>query len=263
MKKINNALVSDIVNCHNGEQYLEECIKSIINQTYKNWELIFWDNCSSDNSKSVLDKFLDKRIKYFRSNKLLKLYEARNLAIEKSEGEYIGFLDTDDFWEKDKIDKQVKFLNKHQEYEIVFSNYYLLKEQQKIRTIKHKLSLPSGKITQSLLDFYSIGILTTLLRKSIFKKHKFNKDYSIIGDFDLFIILSQKFKIGSIQEPLASYRIHSSNYSSQNIKTHINELKSWIQENEQSLREKNYNINQQKFFLLKLKIKSFFNIRGV
>ena len=66
MQKKDNALVSVIVNCHNGEQYLEECIKSVINQSYENWELIFWDNCSSDNSKLVLEKFSDKRIKYFR-----------------------------------------------------------------------------------------------------------------------------------------------------------------------------------------------------
>tara|TARA_B100000579_G_scaffold1672_1_gene1313 strand:- start:57 stop:842 length:786 start_codon:yes stop_codon:yes gene_type:complete len=261
MQKKDNALVSVIVNCHNGEQYLEECIKSVINQSYENWELIFWDNCSSDNSKLVLEKFSDKRIKYFRSNKFLNLYNARNLAIEKSKGEYIGFLDTDDFWEKDKIDIQVKFFNKHKDYEIVFSNYYLIKEKQKVRTIKHKLILPSGKITQNLLNFYSIGILTTLVRRNIFKRYKFNKDYNIIGDFDLFITLSQKFKIGSIQEPLASYRVHSSNYSSQNLETHIKELKSWININDQRLRQKGYNVNQQKFFLLKLKIKSFFNIK--
>ena len=73
MKKKDNVLVSVIVNCHNAEEYLEECIKSIINQTYENWELIFFDNFSSDNSKFVLDKFQDKRIKYFKSNNLLNL----------------------------------------------------------------------------------------------------------------------------------------------------------------------------------------------
>ena len=91
--------------------------------------------------------------------------------------------------------------------------------------------MPSGEITQNLLDYYSIGILTILLKKSIFNKHKFNKDYNIIGDFDFFITLSQKYKIGSIQEPLASYRIHSLSYSSRNIKSHINELKNWMQTN--------------------------------
>ena len=63
-------LVSVIVNCHNGQKYLSECIDSIINQTYENWELIFWDNVSSDKSKEVLENYSDSRIKYFLSKSL-------------------------------------------------------------------------------------------------------------------------------------------------------------------------------------------------
>ena len=60
-------LVSVIVNCYNGQKYLKDCLRSIVNQTYKNWELIFWDNFSTDQSKKVLNEFNDKRIKYFKS----------------------------------------------------------------------------------------------------------------------------------------------------------------------------------------------------
>ena len=63
-------LVSIIMNCHNGEKFLSEAIKSILKQSYKNWELIFWDNCSTDNSSLILKSFKDSRIKYFRSNLL-------------------------------------------------------------------------------------------------------------------------------------------------------------------------------------------------
>ena len=75
-----NPLVSVIMNCHNGETYLKESINSLINQTYKNWELIFWDNFSSDSSKEVLTQFSDKRIKYYYAKNFTTLYEARNLA---------------------------------------------------------------------------------------------------------------------------------------------------------------------------------------
>ena len=61
-------LVSIIMNCHNGEKYLNDSVKSLLSQTYTNWELIFWDNLSTDNSKKIIEKFLDKRIKYFKSN---------------------------------------------------------------------------------------------------------------------------------------------------------------------------------------------------
>ena len=86
-KKYNKKFkVSIIINCYNGENFLKQCIQSVINQTYKNWEIIFWDNLSTDNSKKILKNFKDKRIKYFKTKKFTKLYEARNLAIKKSGG---------------------------------------------------------------------------------------------------------------------------------------------------------------------------------
>ena len=107
-----NPLISVIVNCHNGEKYLIECINSILNQSYKNLEIIFWDNCSTDDSKKIIDRFKDKRIKKFKSKKFVKLYNARNLAIKKSKGKYIAFLDTDDTWKNNKLFEQIKVLKK-------------------------------------------------------------------------------------------------------------------------------------------------------
>ena len=107
-----NPLISVIINCHNGEKYLKKCIKSVISQDYKNWEIIFWDNLSNDKSKIILNEYLKHPVKYFQSDKILKLYEARNLAIKKSEGKYICFLDVDDYWEEDKLQRQINLLMK-------------------------------------------------------------------------------------------------------------------------------------------------------
>ena len=106
-------VVSIIMNCHNGQKFLSDAIQSVINQSFKNWELIFWDNSSSDNSRSILKSFSDKRIKYFFSNKFCNLYEARNLAVKECKGKYITFLDTDDLWLKDKLDEQINFITKN------------------------------------------------------------------------------------------------------------------------------------------------------
>ena len=76
-------LISVIVNCHNGAKYLKTCIKSILNQKYKNLEIIFFDNYSSDNSKELINQFKDSRIKYHFSKKKLPLYKASNRAIKK------------------------------------------------------------------------------------------------------------------------------------------------------------------------------------
>ena len=91
-------LVSVIMNCYNGEKYLTESLSSLLSQNYSNWELIFWDNLSTDNSKKIFKNFNDKRFKYFLADKHTVLYEARNLAIKKTSGDYIAFLDTDDIW---------------------------------------------------------------------------------------------------------------------------------------------------------------------
>jgi len=108
----NRPLVSIIMNCHNGEHFLKDSINSIINQSYKNWELIFWDNKSTDNSRKILKLYNDKRIKYYYSNRYNTLYKSRNLAIKKAKGKFISFLDTDDMWGREKLRKQVNFLKK-------------------------------------------------------------------------------------------------------------------------------------------------------
>ena len=79
-------LVSVIVNCYNGEKYVEFALQSVLAQTYANWELIFWDNQSKDQSAKIVNDFNDSRIKYFYAPRHTLLYEARNCAIEKAEG---------------------------------------------------------------------------------------------------------------------------------------------------------------------------------
>ena len=95
----NQPLVSIIMNCYNGEVYLKKSIESVLSQTYENWELIFWDNKSEDKSAKIFKSYNEKRFKYYYASQHTILYEARNEAIKRSSGEFIAFLDTDDFWE--------------------------------------------------------------------------------------------------------------------------------------------------------------------
>ena len=85
--------ISIIVNCFNGEKYLKQTVDSILEQEYENWELIFWDNKSTDNSSKIFKKYNDVRIKYFLAYNHTSLYMARNLATEKATGDFLaGFL---------------------------------------------------------------------------------------------------------------------------------------------------------------------------
>jgi len=126
MKKRKN-LVSIILNCHNGEKYLAEALRSIENQTYKNWELIFWDNQSNDKSKQILQSFVNKQFKYFKSKKHTSLYAARNLATEKAKGKFISFIDADDLWEHDKLQVQIKCF-RDKSVALVYGNQWIQKE---------------------------------------------------------------------------------------------------------------------------------------
>ena len=92
-------LVSVIMNCFNGEKFLREAIDSVLAQKYQNWELIFWDNQSTDSSAEIVKSYDDPRIYYFYAPQHTLLYEARNYAIQKSKGEFLAFLDVDDWWE--------------------------------------------------------------------------------------------------------------------------------------------------------------------
>ena len=121
IKSENQPLVSIIMNCYNSETYLYESINSVLSQTYQNWELIFWDNQSSDLSKKIFNNFKDKRLNYYYANEHTTLYCARNLAINKSKGEYIAFLDADDWWDNKKLEKQMSKFTRD-DVGLVFSN---------------------------------------------------------------------------------------------------------------------------------------------
>ena len=131
----NQPLVSIIMNCYNGGKYLKESLNSIVDQTYKNWELIFWDNRSTDNSVKIFKEYSDNRFKYFLSTNHSVLYEARKLAIEKANGDFLAFLDVDDFWEKDKLQKQIPLFEK-ETIGLVYGNYWIYDQENFFRKKK-------------------------------------------------------------------------------------------------------------------------------
>ena len=228
--KKNNPLISIIINCFNGQKYLKECVESVLNQSYTNWEIIFWDNLSTDLSKKIIQNYTDKRIKYYCAKKFSNLYKARNLAIKKSKGEFISFLDVDDFWFKDKLKKQIAAFKINKKTNVVYGNCILKNDYHIFKKKKYyKQLLPSGKISDNLLREYCIPLPTLIIKRKALDKLKFifNKNYKIIGDFDLCIRLSVNNIFMSIQEPLAVYRIHGENYSQNFRRVEIKELMNW------------------------------------
>jgi len=255
--KLQNPLVSIIINCFNGDKYLQEALQSVLNQSYKNWEIVFWDNQSSDNSANIFKSYKDERFKYFYSKKHTSLYKARNCAIEKTKGELLAFIDTDDLWDQNKLELQVPFF-KNSEVTLVYSNLWITKENIKNKKIFIKKNSPSGYVYEKLLNNYNVGIITAVLRKSIVNKlpKLFDERFSIIGDFDFFLKLSKSYYFHYIDRPLAYYRIHGNNFSSVHKKKEMEEFDIWLNENKSTISKKNLikienKINMRKFLHFK------------
>tara|TARA_B100001094_G_C18028679_1_gene718929 strand:+ start:80 stop:979 length:900 start_codon:yes stop_codon:yes gene_type:complete len=242
MKKIfhKKPLVSVIINCLNGSEFLIQALKSVKKQTYKNFEVIFWDNKSSDNSKKIFNSLKDKRFKYFLSNKRTTLYEARNLAIAKSKGEFISFIDTDDIWDKKKLELQMP-LFEDQEVGVVYSKLWVLNNLTGKKKLYIKGNLPSGNIFNELIKNYYVGIITTIVRKKALSKiKKFNKKFTHIGDFDLFLKISRFSKFAPVQKPLATWRTHEKNLTIIEKDKAIFELETWLKMNKKILSSNNF-----------------------
>ena len=244
---MNKNTVSVIMNCYNGVDYVEDAIKSVIAQTHNNWELIFWDNKSTDNSSNVLKKFKDDRIKYYLSNEHTSQYEARRRAVLEATGEFIAFLDVDDWWKEDKIEKQLKLFS-DKDIGFATSNYWIINERKKNNKLAFK-SIPSGKILNKLLKKNFIGMSTLMVRKSCYfaLDYGFDPKYEIIGDYDLVLRLASKFNLASINQPLSFYRWHGKNLGFIKFDLNLRELEFWIEEN----KSKKIFCEQQNFKYLK------------
>ena len=243
-------LVSIIINCHNGEKFLDQCIESIINQEYQNWEVIFWDNCSTDNSKKIFFKYMkkDNRFNYFYSEKLTNLSIARNLAISKSQGQFICFLDVDDYWKSNKIKKQLKFIEE-KNASLVFTNFEIENDLTKNKKISFKDDLENIDLTDYLLKRYIVGCSTIMFDKKKIGELAFDSKYHIIGDFDFVMKNSLKKDTIGISDVLVKIKRHQNNETSRKFKLYTLELLNWSNRNEKYFKKyKNFHIFKKSIF---------------
>ena len=250
-------LISIVMNCYNGERFLRESLDSIINQTFKNWELIFWDNKSKDKSRKIFLDYKDNRFRYFLEKKFTNLYTARNIALKKTKGDIMTFIDVDDLWLPQKLEEQLKYFKRNKQAEILYSNYYVQKKVLGInyKKIKFPGYLPHGRITKKLLMNYKIGWLTVAIKRGLIKNKSklFNEKLNMVADFDLMIRLSKKKNIYCIQKPLAIYRHHKYQLTRMNFITQADHFLKWSK----SLNLKKIFNDSEKFKIVNNKIKFF------
>lgn len=215
-------LVSIIIPYYKCEDYINKSVNSVIEQTYKNWELIIIDDENSKSSYSLLNKIKSqhKNIKIFPTKSNVGVGLARNFGIKKSKGRFVAFLDSDDYWHKTKIEKQISFL-KEKKIDICFTGYSVFFEQKIIYRTK----------TPNVINYYNflkecpICCSSILIKKKILHNFKF-MNYKNKEDYDLWLRISErKFNFFGLNEYLTFYRKRKNSLSSYQVIKLVNAYK--------------------------------------
>jgi glycosyltransferase involved in cell wall biosynthesis len=198
--------------CYNSEKYLRETLDSIVNQTYKDWELVIINDGSSDSTESIIQEYINQGYPigyHYQKNRGLSY--SRNEALKRSQGEYIAFIDHDDLWMPEKLDKQVSFFKSNSEIDFLYSNFYMMDQDKGKKSFAHKKLQPSGFVFEHFLYRYPVGILTALVRKPAFDKLEelFDVRLKLSEEYDVFMRILYAAQASYIATPLAVYRIHS------------------------------------------------------
>ena len=207
-------LVSIITPLYNSEKYIAETIESVLAQTYSNWEMIIVDDCSKDNSTKIVEEYQkkDRRIKLYRNEINKGVSYTRNRAIDLSQGKYIAFLDSDDLWKKEKLEKQIKFM---EEKNVVLS-YTAYEKINEDGSKRGEVRVPDKLDYEELLKNCLIGFLTAIYRKEELKYFKFINSKAEDYIFWLSILKRINYAYG-LNEILASYRVLNNSRSSNKI----------------------------------------------
>lgn len=203
-------LISIVMPSYNTATFIEESIRSVLTQTYTNWELIIVDDCSTDNTDAVVSNFLeDKRIHYFKNEKNSGAAFSRNRALREAHGKWIAFLDSDDVWLPEKLEKQISFM-KNNDYHFSYTNYIEIDEESKANG--KIVTGPKHISKHGMYNYCWVGCLTVmydadkvgLIQIADIKK---NNDYA------MWLKVCKKADCFLLDETLAMYRKRSGSIS--------------------------------------------------
>lgn len=212
-------MVSIIMPAYNAEKYIEQAIQSVLQQTYTDWELIVIDDGSSDNTVTILSKLaeLDSRIVFLQNEENRGVSHTRNRAVLLAKGEWIAFLDSDDLWEPNKLEKQIALSNKYPNMVVCYTASSFIDDNGK----PYGYVMPAvEKLTYNMLLRKNImSCSSVMIRSSLMKEIKMPSD-KLHEDYFVWLTLLREHNIAyGINEPLLIYRLHTDSRSSNRIKS--------------------------------------------
>lgn len=215
-KEFVDGLVSVITPVYNAEKYIGEMIDSVLLQTYKNIELVLVDDCSKDNSFDVIKKYNDDRIIYHKQEKNMGAGVARNTALEIARGQYVAFLDADDIWENNKIEKQIELMKNTNSW-FSYTGASIISDDgeftKKIRKVKFKCSY------KKLLKNTMIITSSVLIDRNHCGDFRMSEIRSGQDYATWLMLLRKKGVAYGVREPLCRYRIANNSLSSNKFKS--------------------------------------------
>ena len=235
MKTENNPTVSVIIPTYNRERLIARSVKSVLNQTYRDFEIIIVDDASTDNTEEVISSFNDERIRYLRHDKNRGEAAARNTGIKLARGEYIASQDSDDEWLPEKLGKQIElFKNTSPKVGVVYTGFWKIENNEKTYIPFSWVNQKDGDIHKELLKGNFIGSPVALVRKECFKKvGMFDEKHFHLVDWEMWLRVSKYYHFKYIDEPLVVAYYRSDNVSAnQNafIEAHELILEKYFQE---------------------------------
>ncbi len=231
----NYPFVSVIIPTFNRARYISKSIDSVLNQTYKNFEVIVVDDGSTDNTENVIKKYGNQVQYCYKKNG--GVASARNLGIKSAKGTYIAFLDSDDFWEKDKLRLQMELAGSEPDVGLVYSDIYIFNEHGIIETKKERVkNFHRGYVFKELFVKPFIPTCSVIAKKECFEDvGLFDEKFNGGEDGDMWLRISQKYQIDYIDRSLANFREDTEGSLGKN---QIKMLKDAIEYRKKALREK-------------------------
>lgn len=215
MKNTTNPLVSVVMPAYNAENYIALAIESILNQTFKGFELVIVDDGSTDKTWPIIQKFAkeDKRIVPARNKKNLKISKTLNRGIGLAKGKYIARMDADDWSYSDRLEKQSKFMEEHPEIVISGGTMEVCNEEMR-KMNERRYHLTDKEIRKKLFRYSPFCHPTTIFRTAVVKKvGGYNERFPVAQDYDLYFRLGLHGNFGNLPNVLLKLRTRSSSVS--------------------------------------------------
>ena len=200
-----SVLVSIISPCYNNEKFIEQTIQSVLSQTYSNWEMLIVDDCSTDKSYAIAQEYSkkDSRIKVFKNEYNRGPAYSRNVALNNAKGKYIAFLDTDDLWSSEKLEKQILFMETKKCF-FSYTKYKLIDNRG--NDLNVTVSGPKHISKRMMFRSNYVGCLTVIYDVEIIGKLEISEDIRKRNDYALWLKVIKKADCYLLDECLAYYR---------------------------------------------------------